>query len=220
VEGVVIVGSILLAFAIDRGYESYQDRGEEAAILEGLRSDFVANRTALERHLVWYDQWSDGISSVQDYIRGGSEEPGADEVQQALSLLFANPTFDPSTATLEVIESSGRGSVLSDPDLRVLIAEWRVHTADALDQQLGLQRIRESMLWPALVKLDVRAPDGGRARVDPPDSPPPPPDLRAAGLAAVLDLHSALLRRTRLDLEEVLNATELVLRRLDALLGP
>jgi hypothetical protein len=219
VEGAVIVASILLAFAIDRGYESYQERREEAAILEGLRSDFLANQEALESHLEWYDRWSDGISDVQEYISGGSAEPKAGELEQALTVLFANPTFDPSTATLDVIESSGRGSLLSDPELRVLIAEWRVHTTDALDQQQGLQRNRESMLWPTLVQLDVRAPDGSRALLDIPNGPPPLQDLRASGLAAVLDVHSALLGRTRQDLVQVLDATELVLNRLDALLG-
>ncbi len=219
VEGIVIVASILLAFAIDRGYESYQERSEEAAILDGLRSDFMANREALEIHLRWYDRWSAGIGDVQEYLGGDYAEPRAEEAEQALRLLFANPTFDPSTATLDVIESSGRGSLLSDAQLRVLIAEWRVHTTDALDQQQGLQRSRESMLWPTLVQLDVRVMDGTRVRLDSPDGPPSLEDLRASGLAAVLDLHSALLGRTRLDLEEVLGATELVLARLDALLG-
>lgn len=219
-EGAVIVASILFAFAIDRGYERHQDRREEAAILEGLRSDFLANQVALARHLEWYDRWSDGINAVQLYIRDDAGEEDEDKVSRTLMTFFGNPTFDPSTATLDVIESSGRGRLLSDPDLRSLIAEWRVHTVDALDQQQGLQRIRESMLWPTLVKLDVRVPDGSRRLVDAGEGPPPPQDLRASGLPAVLDVFSSLLVRTRQDLMEVLEATGLVLTRLDALLGP
>jgi hypothetical protein len=224
------VASILLAFAIDRGYETYQERREEAAILEGLRSDFLANREAIETHFEWYDRWNDGIVQLQEYIRDGSDEEQADEIQRALSLLFANPTFDPSTATLDVIESSGRGSLLRDTNLRVLTAEWRVHTNDAMDQQQALQRNRESMLWPALVKLDVRTPDGGRVMVgstEPPLSlralrlsadPPSLRDLRTTGFSAVLDLYSALLARTHRDLLQVRDATDLVLERLNALL--
>ena len=218
VESIVIVASILLAFAIDRGYESYKELREEAAILDGLRSDFLANQVALEGHLTWYDLWSDGVSDVQQYMRTGSDGLKPEEVQQALSSLLANPTFDPSTATLDVVESSGRGSVLSDSELRVLVAEWRVHTADALDQQHGLQRNRESLLWPALVQLDVRAPDVAPVPADLLVGPPPAQVLQAAGLAATLDLHSALLGRTRQDLEEVLDATERVLKQLETLL--
>jgi hypothetical protein len=231
VEGAVIVASILLAFAIDRGYETYQERREEAAILEGLRSDLLANREAIETHFEWYGRWNDGIVQVQEYIRDGSEAEQADEIQRALVRLFANPTFDPSTATLDVIESSGRGSLLSDTKLRILIAEWRVHTNDAMDQQQGLQRNRESMLWPALVKLDVRTPDGGRVMagsaesplsvLDPrrvSENPPSLQDLRTSGFSAVLDVYSALLRRTHNDLLQVMDATDLVLERLNALL--
>jgi hypothetical protein len=231
VEGAVIVASILLAFAIDRGYETYQERREEAAILEGLRSDLLANREAIETHFEWYGRWNDGIVQVQEYIRDGSEAEQADEIQRALVRLFANPTFDPSTATLDVIESSGRGSLLSDTKLRILIAEWRVHTNDAMDQQQGLQRNRESMLWPALVKLDVRTPDGGRVMAGSAESPlsvpdtrrvsenpPSLQDLRTSGFSAVLDVYSALLRRTHNDLLQVMDATDLVLERLNALL--
>lgn len=228
----MIVASILLAFAIDRGYETYQERREEAAILEGLRSDLLANREAIETHFKWHDRWNDGIVQVQEYIRDGSGEEQADEIQRALVLLFANPTFDPSTATLDVIESSGRGSLLSDTKLRFLIAGWRVHTNDAMDQQQGLQRNRESMLWPALVKLDVRTPDGGRVMAGSAESPlsvldlrvsenpPSLQDLRTSGFSAVLDVYSALLRRTHNDLLEVMDATDLVLERLNALLDP
>lgn len=56
VEGIVIVASILLAFAIDRGYERFEGRSEEAAVLDGLRADFLANRDALEAHLRWHDR--------------------------------------------------------------------------------------------------------------------------------------------------------------------
>lgn len=230
VEGAVIVASILLAFAIDRGYETYQERREETAILEGLRSDLLANREAIESHFEWYDRWNDGIVQVHEYIREGSDEGQAEQIQRALSLLFANPTFDPSTATLDVIESSGRGSLLSDTQLRVLIAGWRVHTNDAMDQQQALQRNRESMLWPALVKLDVPTPDGGRVLAGSAESrpsaqdlrvsedPPSLQDLRTSGFAAVLDVYSALLSRTQVDLLQVMDATDLVLERLGALM--
>jgi hypothetical protein len=114
------------------------------------------------------------------------------------------------------VESSGRGRLLGDPELRLLIAEWRVHT-DAVDQQAGLQRNRDLMLWPALTALDLRTPDGARAAIDPPDGLPSPEALRAAGLPALLDLPSALLDRTRGDWVEVLDATIRVLDRLDAL---
>lgn len=160
---------------------------------------------------------SEGIVAALDYGRGNAGEEVTDRALEAFYDLYANPTLDPATATLDVIESSGRGRLLGDPELRLLLAEWRVHTADAVDQQDGLQRNREAMLWPALVRLDLRVPDGARARTDPRIGLPRPEALRDAGLPAILDLHSALLDRTRRDWVEVMEATTRVLDRLDAL---
>ena len=44
-EGAVIVGSILLAFAIDAAWERSQERGQEIRVLEALLTEFETNRT-------------------------------------------------------------------------------------------------------------------------------------------------------------------------------
>ena len=43
-EGAVIVGSILLAFAIDAAWERSQERGQEIRVLETLLTEFETNR--------------------------------------------------------------------------------------------------------------------------------------------------------------------------------
>ena len=48
VEGVVIVGSILLAFGIQAWWDESQEREEEQEALAGLSSDFQANIAQLE----------------------------------------------------------------------------------------------------------------------------------------------------------------------------
>ena len=45
VEGVVIVGSILLAFGIEAGWQARGDRNDERAYLEGLLKDVRYDRT-------------------------------------------------------------------------------------------------------------------------------------------------------------------------------
>ena len=217
VEGLVIVASILLAFAIDRGYEQFEARSEESAILDGLRADFEANQEALRVHLEWHDRWRAGVSLALAYMAESPGSPLDESTWVAFADLYTNPTLDPSTATLDVVESSGRGRVLQDRELRLLIAQWRVHTDDAVDQQVGLQRNRDLMVWPALTALDLRTRDGLRLEVEPVTTLPTPAAFRAAGLPAILDLHSALLRRTQNDWVEVREATTLVLERLDAL---
>jgi len=51
VEGVVIVLSILLAFAIDAWWSERQERIEEAEILLGLKQEFTDTRIVLEQQI-------------------------------------------------------------------------------------------------------------------------------------------------------------------------
>jgi hypothetical protein len=52
VEGVVIVASILLAFALDAWWDSRGQRREEIQVLENLRSDFQLAGPQLDRYLI------------------------------------------------------------------------------------------------------------------------------------------------------------------------
>lgn len=164
-EAAMIIASILLAFAIDRGFEGYQQTEEETAILSGLKAELTSSRGGLQRHMQWYERWENSITKIRTYLHQDPERAGetAPEIISALRMLYANPTFDPSTATLDVIEASGRGTVVTDHELRTFIAEWRVHAEDALDQQYVLQRSREAILWPLLVELNIEAPRPGRS---------------------------------------------------------
>jgi len=54
-EGVVIVVSILLAFAIDAWWDETRERGREKTVLAGLRSEFEANRTRLMANLAEHE---------------------------------------------------------------------------------------------------------------------------------------------------------------------
>lgn len=49
IEGIVIVGSILLAFGIDAWWDSRHEASRRAAVIEGLRSDFATAREDLDR---------------------------------------------------------------------------------------------------------------------------------------------------------------------------
>lgn len=217
-EGAVIVGSILLAFSIDRGYENWQDSKEEQAIFLGLSADFTANQETLKKYIEYYESMTAQIAVVLRFIEHGSNTAEQTAIGEALTLLYNNPTFDPRTATLDLIESSGSGSLLKDTALKGLISEWRMHADDALDQQLGLQRNRETMLWPKLVGLNVQTSEGRQTLLDMPQEVPSLERMRESELAAVLDVYAALVSRTQIDLVELLGATDDVLDRLVSLL--
>jgi hypothetical protein len=57
VDALAIVGSILLAFAIDAWWEDRQIRVEEQQVLLGLQEEFLANHEVLSQDLaspIWF----------------------------------------------------------------------------------------------------------------------------------------------------------------------
>ena len=62
VEGVVIVASILIAFALDASWEAYRQSQEERTILEGLRVDFTTSGRDLDGRMS-SPPWPSSIST-------------------------------------------------------------------------------------------------------------------------------------------------------------
>ena len=218
-EALVIVGSILLAFSIDRGYEGYLERAEETAILSSLRVELATTHENLQIHLDMYDRWETSISEIRAQLNRESNGAAiaSPEIVQGLRSLYASPTFDPSTATLDLIESSGRSRTIGDRELRTLIAEWRVHAEDALNQQDALQRSREAVLWPLLLELGVEAPRPPPGEATYYRDPPTLAELADSDLDAVVSFYGMLAQISRDDWRQVSEATETVLERLEAL---
>jgi hypothetical protein len=217
-EAVVIVGSILLAFAIDRAYEGFQERSEETVLLSGLETELTTSREALLAHMSWYDRWESAITGTHTYLQAqlSGTATVAPEVVAALRTLYASPTFDPSTATLDIIESSGRGRAIMDRELRTLIAEWRVHASDAFDQQRTLQRSREEVIWPLLRALKLHAPNS-RGAVVVYEEPPTVDQLLDLDVSVTLSFYGMLAQISRDDWLQVLDATDAILARLNAM---
>jgi hypothetical protein len=208
-----------LAFAIDRGYEGFQERAEENAILFGLKAELTTSLEDLQRHLAWHDRWDASIADIRAYLNEGTDRngPAAPEIVGALRMLYSSPTFDPSTATLDVIESSGRGRAIVDRELRTLIAEWRVHAEDAMDQQQTLQRSRETVLWPLLLELQLEAPRPPPGEQILYREPPTAVELVDSDLNTVLSYYGMIAQISGDDWRQVFDATEAILERLTAM---
>ena len=120
-EAVVIVGSILLAVSIDRGYEGYQERAEEDAILSSLRIELAATQEELRRHLDCYDRWETSIGEIRAQLNEESNGAGfaSSEIVLGLRILYSSPTFDPSTETATHNVPDQCGGTPEDPETPV-----------------------------------------------------------------------------------------------------
>ncbi len=146
VEGVVIVGSILLAFGIEALWDGRQERAEERAILSGLHQDFLGNRERLdavvEGHSASLQRFNHFRALSSDVLAGLPQ----DSLNAFLGTLYGSRTFDPFQGTLEATLSAGKLGILRDIDLRDALGEWIRASADLLENGSELraeaQRVR------------------------------------------------------------------------------
>jgi len=216
----IIVISILLAFGIDRRYDTYRDRQEEKIVLRGLDADFAANAEALRKYVERLEGNHHAAVSALEYLYAHGEVP-LDSLAPLLWPLYHGGTFDPRSATLDQLQALNRADVLADPELRALLADWQTQTDDALAQQADFSEWRSSNFWPLLADLgispSIATPMGEGL-------PPAPADNRVIrvgdvpGLVPRLRIVAGYMNVTRIDLNEVLEATMVVQSRISALL--
>ena len=157
VEGAVIVGSILLAFAIDAAWERSQERGQEIRVLEALLTEFETNRANLPSYMDRHRQGSEASADIQERLR---EAGGGNTITLPDTLLFwplATPSFDPATGAVSAALQSGDMRFIPDATLRQAVAGWPSRIADSRENEDQLN-IRDR---PALVEVQSRQVDVG-----------------------------------------------------------
>ena len=157
-EGVVIVGSILLAFGIQAWWDGLQERDEEQRILASLKTEFEQTRSDLAYWISLHGKAEQNTRLLAELL--DSAAPGAQlQVPDTLiAALLLGPTFDPVTATLDAL-SAGQLSIIRSTDLRLALATWPSRLFDARDEEYQARDFIDGQLIPRLVEeSDLTAP--------------------------------------------------------------
>ncbi|MGD2124004.1 MAG: DUF6090 family protein [Gemmatimonadota bacterium] len=152
VEGVVIVVSILLAFALDAWWESRGQRQEEAQVLENLSSEFQAAGIQLDRYLMMHQvilsSLEKTLAAVQEaHDRGDSR---VEILTIDLSRILIGPTFDPRTGILDGLLASGGLGILQSESLRRTLSGWPGLLAEASEEESRSVHLILEHIDPAL----------------------------------------------------------------------
>jgi len=125
VEGVVIVGSILLALAVDQWWEGIELRQDERAILERLAGEFEANAVQLETKGGQHEEVLVCGEALLE-VTGLSERDGIalDSLSTLYWNFFKTPTYDPEDGVLNSLITSGEMGIITNDRLRTALAGW------------------------------------------------------------------------------------------------
>jgi len=187
-EGLVIVVSILAAFALDTWWDNRKDAEEEQRVLAALASEFAAARVDLQGRLETHTRILKSTQLVTASVSAAYQAGSTTVVlpDTALALLYIPPTTQLVLGTLDGVVASSRLGVISDPDLRSGLAAWGDNLAELTEEEWSsrelvltdLDRVfRERMdvspfrnLGLAIVREVLEAPAAARTSTVPVDT--------------------------------------------------
>ncbi len=122
-EGVIIVASILVAFAIDAWWDDRQEARQQAKLIVALKLDFETTKARLETSIEYPDSL---IARTDSFL----QTAGSDEVVPIDSLrhfgggAFHKIDFEPALSAYESAVATGKLGLIESPKLLQLITEF------------------------------------------------------------------------------------------------
>jgi hypothetical protein len=161
VEGVVIVGSILLAFGIQAWWDESQDRAEEQRVLAALLAEFEESGEVLQGALGEYRQRYLEAEELLDLME--AEAPGIDAAtfDRLLLALLESQTFHLESGAHTALLGSGNMDLISDEVLRNRLAAWPSYVAEWSEEEDAVFALAGDVIAP-YVAQHVRLRDVGR----------------------------------------------------------
>ena len=151
IEGVVIVGSILLALGLESWSQDRQERASELEALTRLDAEFAEVDQVMA-------QWRDAQSGVVEASRvlladtgpTGGSDLAVDSIGALIATISRNWTLDPPSAILKSMEASGQLGALRNHELLAALASWQAAMADLRGDEESLQQIVNLEIAPFL----------------------------------------------------------------------
>lgn len=153
VEGVAVVASILLAFAIDAWWDERVDRRTEKEELLKLQAEFQVNTDrnlrssggqvgARDASLQLYEELSAATGKRLDFVEVSN---------QLVERLLSTPTFEAETPVLDSLIRSGRLAVIQNPEFLAAISNWEQRIRNTGEFEQRARRFTDDQLQPALI---------------------------------------------------------------------
>jgi len=139
-EAVVVVFSILLAFAIDAWWDDRGDRQAELLLLQRIRADFTEIRGMLEvtnaDHLLAHE----ACLSLLDFAPGATLPHTPDSDVMVARVFTASRTFNPGTGAIETFLNSDGARLVRNQRLADMLLTWSGLVEELQEEEASLQK--------------------------------------------------------------------------------
>ena len=121
-EGLVILLSILAAFALDAWWDGERERDVRRQLLSDLRTEIEGNQAQLSETLVRQRTRIGRVDLYLELLTDPSLDVAEDSMVSLRDSLWLNPTFDPAFGVLDLLIQSGELVLVEDGQLRRRLA--------------------------------------------------------------------------------------------------
>jgi hypothetical protein len=135
VEGIVIVGSILLAFGIDAGWDARQERARRGELMADLEAEVALNVERLADALARQRLRLERVDLLLREITPDAVGLQPDSLRALQAGVLTNPSYDPAWGILDLLIQSGDLALLDDRELRARLAGLQALSNDYLGNQ-------------------------------------------------------------------------------------
>jgi hypothetical protein len=165
VETFVIVGSILLAFAIDALWGEFNDDAQGKALLNALAEDLQQSSALLAISKRDHQRILETSKLVLDYGEIGTlEESQKSDFENAVGRHFLRTIYSPPLGTIESLLSSGRLDLIDNPNLVPALNQWVAQVDVLAGTQAALRENFYERIYPYLApRIDLEDLDKGFA---------------------------------------------------------
>lgn len=156
-ESIAIIGSILLAFAIDASWDSHVERAEEQVYLAALQVQFEQSLDQLQSHVVALENAREATRLILSINEADLQAIEWEDFAKLLRESIALQRINLPSGALEALVSSGDLRILTDRELAARLANWSSLIAEGYENATLLIENRENHLHPLLAEHRINA---------------------------------------------------------------
>lgn len=148
VESAAIVGSILLAFAIDAWWEDRKERAYEEQALSGLEAEYRLHYEDISMQIEFHELLMSGVSQLMLACSTGRYDDAEILLDDAIYASLVPVTTDLGSGVRDSLISAGKIDILQDLSLRNALSGWDRVVDEVVDGQLYSAELVRDHVFP------------------------------------------------------------------------
>lgn len=156
-EGIVIVASILVAFALDASWANFQETKVERRVLGELQDEFEAAKSRIVFSIAELESAIEASLELTEHLGSDTEPLKSDAAEDLFNKALSLNTLEVPTSVLDSIIASGQVRLISNSALRKALSRWPAFVSDVRENHEWHRVESDEYLIPYLAQfLSIR----------------------------------------------------------------